>query len=166
MTIMNMPAVVNVEWAQQEIERIDKKTCNKDWVFYVMRADGNIDWVDLSELPTRNHLKILWSRVKNNSIVASISGVLYKMKVSNNGVIEGRTKVKVSYGDKELVLNTTQLMKVGITIIVKETDYNKPRLSEIPYINPYITNVKDLEITGGSGKKYTVSVRTVEKVSM
>lgn len=153
MTIINMPAVVNVEWAKQEIERIDKKTCNKDLVFYVMRADGDIDWVDLSELPTRNHLKVLWSRVKNNSIVASISGVLYKMKVSNNGVIEGRTKIRVSYEDKELVLNTTQLMKVGITILVKEKVYNKPKLSEIPYIKPYITNEKDLEITGGSGKK-------------
>lgn len=77
---------ININWAKDEMERTDKKYCNRDFVYYVMRGekyDNRIDAVNLSTLPIENN-GVNWNSVKDHAVTLYFDGKLYDLKITSN----------------------------------------------------------------------------------
>ncbi|XWX32911.1 hypothetical protein ARTTLWGJ_CDS0044 [Staphylococcus phage PG-2021_35] len=125
---IEVPSVVDVEWAEEEMERTNKKKCNKDFVWYIQRNNGDIDWIDLSTLPTKFYKGkycIDWKNVEHD--ITFNYGTMY------------RKKLIYSYTNKEHInyllldnysVSSITLMKVALGNALNKTYLNTFRFSK------------------------------------
>src|SRR5699024_10282195 len=131
MRIQNDNAIngADIEWARNNFDK--KGYCNKDFIYYSKRSNGNIDYVDLSDLPKKGR-RINWLAINNNEIKLFHENNFFIINAIS-GDIDKRIILK--YNDKEALFFVDSIKKVGCYSITKE------KIIDLKYLHPYI---KDL----------------------
>ena len=118
---IEVPEVVDVEWAKQEMERTGKNKCNKDFVYYVQRANKDIDWIDLSTLPRGifgNKYTIDWENVYH-SVVFYYNGILDRVNLKNHDI-----KLELLYKGKKVLKTRSSIKNVSLMGLLPRQVHN------------------------------------------
>ena len=118
---IEIPSVVDVEWAKQEMERTGKNKCNKDFVYYVQRANKDIDWIDLSTLPRGifgNKYTIDWENVYH-SVVFYYNGILDRVNLKNHDI-----KLELLYKGKKVLKTRSSIKNVSLMGLLPRQVHN------------------------------------------
>lgn len=135
MNEIRIPDVVDVEWAREEMERTGKKNCNKGFVYYVKRANENINWIDLSKLPRKKYNKkifIDWKNV-NNEVIAlfdkeiAVLKLVKKNKYKSNYTI----RIKNNTNDREMDIYSSSIFKIALGKLFRDVLSDYPKLKEL-----------------------------------
>lgn len=114
---IEVPNVVDVEWAKEEMERTGKKKCNKDFVWYIQRNNGDIDWVDLSTLPKgeRNAKPCVeWKEVLSNNIYIGYSNRVLEVELNYSHMNKNHKRyVDIKFEDSIDCIATSGIQKLS-----------------------------------------------------
>ncbi len=118
---IEVPRVVDVEWAKGEMERTGKRKCNKDFVWYTKRSSGDIDWIDLSTLPRGifgNKYTIDWKNVNHNTVFC-YNSILDTVHIQNQGI-----KLELSYRNKKVLKTRDSIKNVSLMGLLPRQVHN------------------------------------------
>lgn len=114
---IEVPNVVDVEWAKEEMKRTGKKRCNKDFVYY-RNTNKGLKYIDLSTVRIKNTRSVDWESV-NNYITVYMYGKQYQVfikfynkKRTKSGTVTSYLKIK--YENKEVVRASSDLLAVQL----------------------------------------------------
>lgn len=132
---IEVPNVVDVEWAKEEMESTGKKKCNKDFVYYVQRANMDIDWVDLSTLPkSKNMTNIKWVEVRNILIKCKVLSEIELIELNHTA----SSTIQVKYKNSKKNISTGHLLELKVTDLFT----SKKTLKDEFYLHKNILNIE------------------------
>lgn len=120
---------VDIVWAKNNFDK--KGHCNKDYIYYAKRDNGNIDYIDLNNLPKKGS-RIDWLSIEDNDITLFHGNNFFNIKAIKGDI---NKRIILKYNEKEEVFFIDSIKKVGCYSVTKE------KIIDLKYLHPYI---KDL----------------------
>lgn len=109
---------VNIEWAKEEMEHTEKKHCNNNFIYYVMRGvkfNNRIDAIDLSTLP-KTKVGIDWDNVKNKTVKLIFDDNEYVLKITSNK--NSKRQVSILLNGSEGMINDANIKKLKFSAYI------------------------------------------------
>ena len=120
---------VDIKWAKNNFDK--KGYCNKDYIYYARRNNGDIDYIDLSNLPKKGS-RIDWLSIEDNDIALFYGNNSFNIKAIKGDI---NKRITLKHNEKEGVFFISSIKKVGCYSVTKE------KIIDLKYLHPYI---KDL----------------------
>lgn len=120
---------VDIKWAENNFDK--KGRCNKNYIYYSKRENGDIDYINLGNLPKKGS-RIDWLSIEDNDIALFYGNNSFNIKAIKGDI---NKRITLKHNEKEGVFFISSIKKVGCYSITKE------KIIDLKYLHPYI---KDL----------------------
>lgn len=105
--------MIDIEWAKKHIG--NNGGYNKDYVYYRLRGDKTIDWIDLSVLPKKVYKGkkcIAWEKASGFKVKFKVDDLIDYIVIGNYN--KRNRKIEVHYKDKQEYIDVHSIQKVYI----------------------------------------------------
>ena len=96
---------VDIKWAKNNFDK--KGYCNKDYIYYARRNNGDIDYIDLSNLPKKGS-RIDWLSIEDNDIALFYGNNSFNIKAIKGDI---NKRITLKHNEKEGVFFISSIKK-------------------------------------------------------
>ena len=109
---IEVPSVVDVEWTKNNFNKYGQ--CNKDYVYYAKRKNGDVDWIDLNSLPKKEYCGrsvIDWKACLNNKAVFKYRKDIHEVTISFHKISKNGTSLLIDINGNVVVRHSSNIQK-------------------------------------------------------
>ena len=120
---IKVPSAVDIEWAKDNMNKYGQ--CNKEFIYYAKRKNGDVDWIDLGNLPKKNYRGrnvIDWKICFNNKVIFKYRGQTHEAIISFHKVSKNGTSLLVNINNNIVVRHASNIQKCRFNNFF-ETEY-------------------------------------------